>query len=301
MRRVCTTRTLSPLPIRIPDANLRMPMDVSYPPPLDQLLSLGDPDSSDWLDYRALGITDEHVPLLIDVMRDERLSWDSFQEGEDEARYWAPVHAWRALGQLRPEQAVDPLLTHLVRHQEDDWAMEEIPEVLGTIGVAALVPVADALARAATESESALVPVLATALKEIAHRHPPLRDRAVGLLIGQLIEWAEQSGEVNAWLVSALLDLRAVESAGVIQAAFEAGDVDESINGDWEDVQVGLGLLARRTTPRPRYTHWGAGEPFTAPPRPPKPAPIPGSNSAAAKARSLRKAQKAGKRKRGRK
>ena len=79
----------------------------------------------------------------------------------------------------------------------------------------------------------------------------------------------------------------------MIQEAFEAGAVDESVSGDWEDVQVALGLLGERTTPRPRYDH---GIRFPLPPRKIT-APVPGSDSAAARSRRLRKAQKQGKKK----
>jgi hypothetical protein len=268
------------------------PMDVSYPPPVDQLLSLGDPDARDLRDYRTLGITEEHVSVLIQVMRDERLSWVAQELGEEDAPFWAPVHAWRALGQLRAERAVDPLIAHLFDNPEDDWVLDELPEVLGMIGAASLEPVRAALARAAAEPDFHLITTLANALREIAQRHPPLRDLAVGILTERLEEWAHQRPDINAWLISTLLDLSATEASPVMQAAFEAGAVADSITGDWEDAQVELGLLEKRTTPRPRYTHWGSGELYTPRPRPAKPAPIPGSDSAAAKARSLRKAQK---------
>lgn len=70
----------------------------------------------------------------------------------------------------------------------------------------------------------------------------------------QLRRYDTQDPELNAFLVSGLLDLRAVESAPVIEEAFAVDRVDIAINGDWEDVQVELGLLAARLTPRPRYT-----------------------------------------------
>jgi hypothetical protein len=37
-----------------------------------------------------------------------------------------------------------------------------------------------------------------------------------------------------------------------MQAAFEAGAVEQGLTGDWEDVQVELGLLPERQT-EPRY------------------------------------------------
>lgn len=264
-------------------------MDISYPPPVDQLLSFGHPDDREQ-DYRALGFAEEHLPVLLDLMGDERLSWDAWKEGDDDGPFWGPLHAWRALGEVFPAQAVDPLLAHLVRNQENDWAMDEIPEILGRIGAAALVPVADALADAAREPDSALVPVLATALKEVAQRHPPLRDRAVGLLIGQMIEWSEQSEEVNAWLISSLLDLHATDAAPLIQAAFAADAVAEDIVGDWEGAQVELGLTEARTTPRPHYAHAFARE--SAPDFAPAARGRQPSTKAAAKVKNRRKAEK---------
>jgi hypothetical protein len=36
--------------------------------------------------------------------------------------------------------------------------------------------------------------------------------------------------------------------------AFAADRIDLSVNGDWEDVQVELGLLPARLTPKPLYS-----------------------------------------------
>ena len=38
-----------------------------------------------------------------------------------------------------------------------------------------------------------------------------------------------------------------------MEQAFAADKVDISIQGDWEDVQIELGLLAERLTPQPHY------------------------------------------------
>ena len=66
---------------------------------------------------------------------------------------------------------------------------------------------------------------------------------------GQLERFAEQSDSVNAYLISPLLELRAVESAPVMERAFAAGRVDEMAQGDWEDVQIELGLKTHRDHP----------------------------------------------------
>ena len=58
---------------------------------------------------------------------------------------------------------------------------------------------------------------------------------------------------LNTFILNALLDLTAVESAALIEQAFAANIVDESVVGDWEDMQIALGLLDERLTPQPHY------------------------------------------------
>jgi len=53
---------------------------------------------------------------------------------------WAPLHAWRTLGQLGSSQAVDPLLNQFNRLCEDDWALPELSTVMGMLGKPAIEP-----------------------------------------------------------------------------------------------------------------------------------------------------------------
>ncbi|MBD1862704.1 MULTISPECIES: hypothetical protein [Trichocoleus] len=48
---------------------------------------------------------------------------------------WAPIHAWRSLGQLRAEAAIEPLLSLLHRMDDEgnEWIGEELPEVLACL------------------------------------------------------------------------------------------------------------------------------------------------------------------------
>jgi hypothetical protein len=265
-----------------------------YPPPVDHLLTLGRPSSGlPWADYRSLGLSEEHVPALLELLGDERLSWESFDDHSDETPFWGKVHAWRALGQLRADAAVELLIHILVTEDEDDWAAGDIPQVLGMIGPAALPPLRTALPVAARrEGDSWQAIQLASALREIGARHPEAREQVVEALVRQLKLWEHQDAEVNGFLVQDLVELRATEAVPVMQEAFEAEAVDESIMGDWEDVQVAPGLLAERRTPPPRYI-FNVPRVFD-----PRPAPVPGSASPAARSRQLRKAQKGGKKKR---
>ncbi len=54
-------------------------------------------------------------------------------------------------------------------------------------------------------------------------------------------------------MIGDLIDLQGVEAAPVIERAFAANKVEVMVQGDWEDVQIALGLLAERQTPPPDY------------------------------------------------
>lgn len=219
-----------------------------YPAPVSELLALGDcRGQGEWTDYRALGLGPEHVPDLIRMALDEELYW---ADSEDDV-VWAPIHAWRALAQLRAEEAAQPLTRLLYRIDEygDDWVGEEIPEVLGKLGPTAIPVLADYLA---DDSHSLWARIAAAqGLQEISERHPGARSAAISALTETLERFAHHDRTLNAFLVSFLVDLDAVEAAPLMKRAFEAEKVDLAVMGDWEDVQMELGLLDERETPSP--------------------------------------------------
>lgn len=220
-----------------------------YAPPVDRLLKLGDQGR----DYRVMGLTEEHVPELLRMAADRALSGP----GTPSAQRYARWHAWNALGQLGDSRAVEPLLAVLTEEWESDDVFETIPAVLGQIGAAALPDLRAMLADPAAEGDLRIA--AANAVSEVGHSHPDARGEAVEALTWQLRSWAEQSEFLNGFLIGYLADFKAVEAAPLIQEAFEAGAVDELVRGDWEDVQIELGLLENRIT-EPREPEWGAGE-----------------------------------------
>lgn len=210
----------------------------SYQPPLNLLLAYGDClNQSEWPNYLELGFGPQHIPDLIRMATDKELRW----KDSESAEVWAPVHAWRTLGQLRAEAAIEPLL-QLFRQvdEDDDWVSDEMPKVFGMIGPAAT----PALAAYLSDESHGLWARLkaASCLQQIVENHPDARDECVAILARQLEHFEQQDVTFNGTLISELEDLKAVEAAPVIERAFAAGRVDESIMGDWEDVQVELGL-----------------------------------------------------------
>jgi Protein of unknown function (DUF1186) len=220
-------------------------MSTSYSSPVSELLTFGDcRDFREWPNYLDLGLGPEHVPELIEMATDEELNWADSESLE----VWAPVHAWRALGQLRAVSAVEPLLRLFHELDDSDWVGEELPQVYGMIGREAI----PALARYLDDASHGLWPrvTAATSLERIAAGDPSARDECVSVLSRQLERFTENDPILNGFLISYLVTLRAVEAAPLMERAFAADRVDLSIPGDWEDVQVELGLKATRETPR---------------------------------------------------
>jgi len=216
----------------------------SYALPVSRLLSLGEPRRNESQDYTALGILADAVPELIRMATD-----DALNDGPRGSKLvWAPVHAWRALGQLRAPEAIAPLLTLFQRaDNSDDWVMSDLPEALALIGASAIEPIANYLADT-TRGEWARA-TAADALGHIGQAHPELRAECVTRVTAQLEKFAEQSETLNAFLIAPLWDLGAVDAISVIERAFASGRVDESVNGDLEDVQIHFKLKAKREHP----------------------------------------------------
>lgn len=228
-------------------------MSTPYPSPVDQLLVLGEATFGfGWIDYPAMGLAAEHVPELIRMATDEALSGAD----QDAVELWGPVHAWRALGQLRAEAAVEPLFALFERFEAadepDDYVRNDIPRVLGMIGPAAFEPLRGFLARVALDEEGWTAAAGSDGLTVLAQHHPEMRDAVVRALMRQLQWWARQDEGLNSLLIANLVELKAVEAAPMIESVFAAGAVD-LLFGDWEDAQVGLGLIPERITPRPRH------------------------------------------------
>jgi hypothetical protein len=243
----------------------------SYLPPVDRLLRLGAEPARrrTWPDYRTLGLEDRHVPALV------RMATEPAVQAERGPAEWARVHAWRALGQLRAEAAAGPLLLLLQRDLGSDWVAAEVPAVLGMIGPAALPAATLILFDAGAEEEVRIA--MARVITEVGLEYPERRDEAAALLRTQLEDWADQGRLLNAYLVSGLIDLQENEAAPLMEAAFNARAVDLGVNGDWEDAQVDLGLLAERRTPPPAFMASASRTP---------------PSDAAARAKQRRKAEK---------
>jgi hypothetical protein len=218
----------------------------TYIPPVDKLLTLGKAEpviSDNWPNYLELGLGPEHIPDLIRMVTDHEIRSIEPKEGEEEdPEFWGPIHAVRALGQLHAEAAIEPLVHLLGELEHDEWMREELPSVFGLIGPAAI----PALAAYLADTSHELYPrgYAAHGLEEIGNWHPESRSEAIAALSKQLESFEENDYELNAFLISGLSHLKAVEALPLIERAFAADRVDEFVIG-LDDVLVEFGLKER--------------------------------------------------------
>lgn len=221
----------------------------SYPSPVDKFLTYGDiSEMQEVPNYvEELGFSADHIPDLIRMATDKELN----SADTESLEVWAPIHAVRVLGQLRASEAIPPLI-NLFHELDDDWMGSELPDVFGMIGPAAI-PALEAYV-ADSSHESFERTDAATALTRIAQNHPDVRDQCVTILTNLLERFAENDPDMNACLIGELVDLKAIESAPVIERAFAANRVVPFLVGDWGEVQVSLGLKTREEVPLRRFS-----------------------------------------------
>jgi len=226
-----------------------IPTDGVYPPPLDQLLTLGDPLKG--VDINAqiaqIGFSQAHVPDLVRMTRDRALNT---MESEAAAG-WAPIHALTALASLDVSAHVAELLP--LFDIDSEWFGEELPAMLGKAGQPALEPLRQYIQDNTRWQYGRWN--AGTAVEQVAKQHPELRDQAIQILSEVLEKAADNDPETNGFFLSDLIHLNAVEALPVIRSAFEQERIDESIAGDWGEVLKALGQKVDQNDPVFLRTH----------------------------------------------
>ena len=215
---------------------------------LQILLSLGEVShGGEWQNYLELGISEKDQMNLLLLVGNEALH----EADVDSNEVWVPLHAWRALGQIGNAESVEPLLQLFDVLVKDDWAIEELPLVMGMIGEPSIEPLAGYLCDSFHDEFARSM--AADGLKEVAVNFPACRERVVQVLTDYLVSADSDAVILNGLVVCCLVDLEAVESIAVIRQLYQTGCVDISCTGDLEDVEIALGLRDERTTPKPDY------------------------------------------------
>jgi hypothetical protein len=236
-------------PVRAHVEAALVPTDDAYPPPLDQLLALGNALEIEDIDERIarLGFSQEHVPSLVRMTRDRALNT---MESESDA-VWAPIHALTALASLDVSAHAAELVP--LFDVDSDWFGEELPKILGKAGQPALEPLRQYVQDTTRWQYGRWN--AATAIEQIGKQHPELRDQAIQILGDALANAANNDPETNGSLLADLIQLDAVETLPIVRSAFEQDLIDESVAGDWGEVLKAFGQKVDQNDPVYLRTH----------------------------------------------
>ncbi len=224
----------------------------NYTVPVNQLLDIGEvkrrtvAKPENWLNYiQDYQLSEAHIPELIQMATDTELNQAAVESNE----VWAPLHAWRALAQLQAKEAILPLMK--LFELDDDYVHSELPTVYGLFGTATIDPLIQYLA--SRDHDLYGRSCAAEALVKIGSQDEAARHICVTAIADQLRQHVRQNPVLNGFLIAYLMDLEAVEAADVIESAFAAGNVDEAVVGDWQDVQAKMGLIPFSELQNRRY------------------------------------------------
>ena len=230
----------------------------------DILLALGEPKNQrDWPDYPATyGLGADDVPRLIEILRDESLH----SADGDSTEVWAPLHAWRALGQLGATEAIEPLISQFAFLSDDDWALSEIDRVFAMIGPAAVEPLATYLGEPEHGEFARIMAV--DALAQIGMAHPDQRERVLAAYRDYMQQPDHEAKMLNGALMGRLIDLDAVELIDDIRRLFAWESWTFSTLATWRRWKWSWGFGKRVTRRPPR---WPTCSPTIARPPPERP------------------------------
>ncbi len=221
-------------------------MDSSNPK-IIALLKKGEIDlfqtPSQWPDYiKEYQLQEADIDELIALVTSDELN----TAPTDSSEVWAPLHAWRALGQLKAVKAVEPILQYFTSPGDDDLAFDELPEVFGLIGEPAIESLANHLQKPVVDESSHVLVV--SGLAAIVAKQENLRSRILDIFRAYMRSPWQHSHELNGELINNLVDLEAVELIEQIRYLFELDCVDFYCCGGIEEVEINLGLHHKRET-----------------------------------------------------
>lgn len=228
----------------------------TYTEPVSKLLILGSPDNRGWRDYLKMGFTREHIPELIRLVEDKKLRWmespsDLSEEDDEITEWYGQIHAWRTLAQLKAEEAIPALLSILQEIDDymDDWYGEDSFKVFPMIGPAAIHLLAEYLSD--TKHGTWARVAASASLEKMVKEHPETKEECAAAIVAALQIYKDNDESLNGSLISDLVQIGAArEHLDLIEEAFKSGNVDESVDGDFEDTQIKLGLREKRSKPR---------------------------------------------------
>jgi yecA family protein len=221
---------------------------------LEKLQALGEAyGGGDGLDYSGLGFTERDAPALLTLAKGEHLKES---QADDEEAWDADddvmIHAARALASFQNVEHLDSLLDLLRRadRNQDEFFLEEFPYWIQLMGSGVSQALREQLAKR-EETEGFRISVLEALEGEPVEQGGKEELMAV---LAELLEARHPDYSFNAFAVNTLINLGAKTYIDVVRKALEADVIDQSVCGDLEDIEIGLGIREGRETIRPDYS-----------------------------------------------
>jgi len=212
-----------------------------------KLKMLGQP-SNEWHDYLQYGFDSKDIEVLLAIVKQNNVL--ALKEDDDEI--WAPIHAWRVLGQLGDDEIVEPLIDLLNQfaQSDDDWSIQDFPKVFAMIGSSAITSLKQFL-YLRTNEEYARV-IVNDALAAIYIKDKSVRAEIIDAYNHYLQSPDERAYDLNGLIIANIMDMKITELFEPIAGLFAGNMVDDSICGNLSDVSRALGIKQTKSISRPK-------------------------------------------------
>jgi hypothetical protein len=176
-----------------------------------------------WPNYiEELSLTKDDVSELIRIIKSSNLKNISPLSLIEE---FAPMHAWRALGQLKVLDTIRILLEILTEEKNEEafWFQAELPKIIGYFGIGAISIIVEFLSQTSDWVNKSIV---LEGLKNIALNNIESRDTVINIFIKILKEYQTNDTAYNACLVKELIKLNANETLELVQEILNNDKID---------------------------------------------------------------------------
>ena len=165
-------------------------------------------------------------------------------EKELDRFYYATIHAVKILGELKAVEAINPFLEKLYYDDENEFFSEEMSSFFANVGAKAVEPLIEHIKN---RDEPRLV--LFEVFSDIVKKDPKTEEVIGSFLVEYITNKKYTEPTCIAFAIASLFDIDGLKYIDAIREAFMTKEVDFMVLGDLEDVEVRLGLKAKRDTP----------------------------------------------------
>jgi hypothetical protein len=196
-------------------------------------------------DYEKLGFIKEDIPELIKLAID--MYYDGFYDEEYENQvdrfFYATIYAVEILGKLEAIEAIEPFLEKLYYDEDNEFFSESMPSFFANVGVDSIEILQEHI-----KGRDEIRFILFEVFKNIVKQHPQTEDLISSFLMDYITTTKSDSTHL-AFALLALVDCSNDTYIEFMREVFKTKDVDLSIGGDIESIEIRLGLREKRETP----------------------------------------------------